>query len=357
MSWQGIVGHDRIVEQFHHALTQGRLASSFLFCGPPGVGKRTFARKLAQALLCHERPDTTLDPCGQCPSCTQVMASTHPDLLEIAKPADKSTIPVALLIGDDEHRMREGLCYDLSLRPFMGGRKIALIDDADHLNVEGANCLLKTLEEPPPHSVLILIATSPATQLPTIRSRCQVVRFQPLAEAEVAELLVSQGLVADSELAKRAARASDGSLLAAVQAADPALDGFVAEFCRQLADPLFSNVALARDTSAFVDEAGKDAPPRRQRFHQVVLAATRFFRALLRAIEGVETSGNDQLPALDTALSEWSCNRVAVGQCVEACLETNSQIDRNANQSTLIEAWLARLSEIAQSGRAKSSLR
>ena len=67
--------------------------------------------------------------------------------------------------------MHEGLCHDIALRPFMGGYKVALIDDADYLNAEGANCLLKTLEEPPPRSVLILIGTSPAKQLPTIRSR------------------------------------------------------------------------------------------------------------------------------------------------------------------------------------------
>ncbi len=69
--------------------------------------------------------------------------------------------------------MREGLCHDIALKPFMGGRKVAIIDDADDLNEEGANCLLKTLEEPPPHSVLILIGTSAERQLPTIRSRAR----------------------------------------------------------------------------------------------------------------------------------------------------------------------------------------
>ena len=120
---------------------------------------------------------------------------THPDVHLLARPADKAFIPVELFIGDKEHRMREGLCYDISLKPYSGRRKVAIIDDADYFNKEGANCLLKTLEEPPPKSVLILIGTSEQRQLPTIRSRCQVVRFRPLAESDVAEILVEQGLV------------------------------------------------------------------------------------------------------------------------------------------------------------------
>ena len=95
--------------------------------------------------------------------------------------------------------MREGLCYDIALKPYSGRRKVAIIDDADYLNKEGANCLLKTLEEPPPKSLLILIGTSEQRQLPTIRSRCQIVRFQPLPEQDVAELLLATGACEDAE--------------------------------------------------------------------------------------------------------------------------------------------------------------
>src|SRR5262249_9124798 len=140
MSWQGIHGHDEIVDRFRGSLVRGRLATTFLFVGPPGVGKHAFALKLAQALLCPAR-SADLNPCDRCPSCVQVAAGTHPDLLHVAKPADKSEIPVALLIGPKERRMEEGLCHDISLKPFMGGLRIAIIDDADCLNEEGANAL------------------------------------------------------------------------------------------------------------------------------------------------------------------------------------------------------------------------
>ena len=178
------------------------MASSFLFAGPDGIGKRTFAVKLAQALLCENSPEEALDPCEHCPACIQVDAGTHPDFQLISKPEDKSFIPLELLIGDKEHRRREGLCRHIALKPYMG-RKIAVIDDADYLNAEGANALLKTLEEPPPRSVLILIGASPAKQLPTIRSRCQLVRFQPLDADAVAQLLSAQGIAENPAEARR----------------------------------------------------------------------------------------------------------------------------------------------------------
>ena len=101
MSWQDIEGHDAIVEGFRQSIARGRLASTFLFVGPPGIGKRTFAFKLAQSLLCQNQGDDPLAPCGRCDACQQVQAATHPDLLLVSKPADKSEIPVALLIGGD----------------------------------------------------------------------------------------------------------------------------------------------------------------------------------------------------------------------------------------------------------------
>ena len=258
---------------------RGRLASSFLFAGPAGVGKRSFALKLAQALLCQTRPEEALDPCGTCPSCVQIASLTHPDLELVAKPADKSFIPVELLIGDREHRRREGLCHDIAMKPSLGGRKIAVIDDADYLNAEGANSLLKTLEEPPPRSVLILIGTSPAKQLPTIRSRCQLIRFGPLPVELVAELLVSRALVADPAEARRLAQYSEGSLQQALDMADPDLWSFRNAILERLGESLVPSGELAQTVSAFVDAAGKEAAARR-----APAAGGRFRRRVLSPI-------------------------------------------------------------------------
>jgi DNA polymerase-3 subunit delta' len=364
--WHGIIGHDAIVEQFRRALGNGRLASSFLFAGPAGIGKRTFAAKLAQALLCETNDEQALDPCEHCPACVQVQAGAHPDFHIVSKPDDKSDIPLALFIGDKEHRRREGLCHDIALKPSRGRRKIAVIDDADYINDEGANALLKTLEEPPPRSVLILIGTSPAKQLPTIRSRCQLVRFQPLDAQAVAELLLKEGIVQDARDAQRLACHSQGSIERACKLADAELWAFRDALYKRLAAARLDSISLARATAQFVDQAGKEAAPRRRRLRQVIGFAADFYRLLLRA--QCRREGRD-VPRADSAASDLGAAPDAVDKSdvarddaeadrvidealrrqpldvektlarLDLCLEAETAIDRNANQATLIEAW------------------
>jgi DNA polymerase-3 subunit delta' len=340
MAWHGILGHDEVVEAFRRALERGRLASTFLFVGPAGVGKRAFALKLAQALLCTERPAALLDPCERCPSCVQVAAGTHPDLEVVSKPPDKSFIPVAAFIGDKEHRMHEGLCHKISLKPFLGGRKIAIVDDADDLNQEGANCLLKTLEEPPPRSVLILIGTSADKQLPTIRSRAQLIRFRPLPEEVVAQLLLDQKIVTDSDEARRLAGQSGGSVRRASELADPDLWTFRANLLSALAARPVDSAGLARATSEFVDEAGKEASLRRARLRLILGFAVEFFRMLARRLNGVPDIADAELHSHveRAALGGWPA--AATVAALERSLEALSQVDRNANQTILIEGWL-----------------
>jgi DNA polymerase-3 subunit delta' len=345
MGWHGIDGHDAIVEHFRRALQRQRLASSFLFVGPAGVVKRTFAIKFAQALLCERHPEERLDPCEACPTCIQVSAGTHPDLDLIGKPEDKSFIPLELLIGDPEHRRREGLCARIALKPYGGGRKIALIDDADFLNAEGANALLKTLEEPPPRSLLILIGTSPAKQLPTIRSRCQLIRFQPLPSEIVARLLIDQGVTASPAEAERLASLSEGSIERAKGLVDPELGNFRRRLFRELEKGTFDGPRLGRSIAQFVESAGKEAPARRQRLHLVVRFAADFYRELLRAEVGAD-AGTDvdlQEAVRQTLRQPQDLDRIA--RRLDRCLDADQQIDRNANQATLIEAWTDALAE------------
>ena len=341
MSWHGVEGHDRVVDLFRRALGRRRLATSFLFAGPAGIGKRTMAIKLAQALLCRQRPEEALDPCETCPSCTMAMAGRHPDLDLVAKPADKSFLPLELLIGQRDKRREEGLCHNLSLKPSLGGRKIAVIDDADFLNEEGANCLLKTLEEPPPRSVLILISTSPAKQLPTIRSRCQLVRFRPLEPDIVAKLLAEKGLVADAGEARRLAEHSEGSVQRAMELSDPELWAFRGKLLEGLAAATIQSVRLAPTVSAFVDEAGKEASARRGRLRLVVGFAAEYFQYLMKSRSGAPPPDDPELRRFVEQAAAGPSDGVATAAArLDRCLEALEQIDRNANQATLIEAWL-----------------
>lgn len=341
MSWQGILGHDDVVEQFRLALARQRLASSFLFVGPAGIGKRTFAARLAQALLCRQRPAADLDPCGQCSSCVQVAADTHPDLVMVDRPKDKSFLPLELLIGDKDHRGRQGLCHAIAMKPFMGGRKVAILDDADYLNAEGANSLLKTLEEPPPRSVLILIGTSPAKQLPTIRSRCQVVRFRALPSELVAELLLSQNLVESPEEARRLASHSGGSLERALELTGDELWQFRLMLQERLSEPGLDGVSLAEAVSAFVSEAGSEAARRRARMRQVFEFAAEFYRYLIRGLSGAAGMDDTELEGrVRRALQHWPTDDAAAAACLDRSISAIDELERNAYQPTLLECWI-----------------
>jgi DNA polymerase III subunit delta' len=338
--WQGVFGHDDVVEQFRRTLTSGRLASTYLFVGPAGVGKRRFAMELAHSLLCTEAPEPALAPCGQCESCRLFAAGNHPDLDCVSLPPDKSTLPIEIFIGDREHRNQEGLCHRIGLRPFFGRRKVAIVDDADHFSIPSANCLLKTLEEPPPSALLILIGTSPSRQLPTIRSRSQIVRFRPLSSNTVAQILVDTGTIADLGRAHEVAELSDGSIERAMKLADPALSDFRRQLQNELARPRLDSARLSRMIQSFTDEAGKEASLRRDRLRILIGFAIEIYRAQLRlaigskgAIESTETDRNDRTTHRTDHASELHVDSI------DACLAALEQIDRNANLGLVIHHW------------------
>ena len=281
MSWHTVRGHDRVVESLRNSLRQGRFPHALLFVGPEGIGKRTFARKLTQALLCETRPDTELDPCGACPGCVQVEGATHPDFIEAAKPEDKHELPISVI---------RDLCNQFGLKPSRGGRKVAILDDADDLNEEASNAFLKTLEEPPPAALLILIGTSPELQLETIVSRCQVVRFDPLAESEIAELLIEKGIAQDTSRTHSPALAGPGarSVSRAIGLADAELE----RFRRLLIDDVaaehgFDPPALAHRMQAHIKQAGKESIDQRRRASLLIGELARFFRGVLWQTAGL----------------------------------------------------------------------
>lgn len=345
MTWQGIRGQDEVVNRFRTALDNGRLASTFLFVGPDGCGKRSLALKLAQSFLCERVAEEHLAPCGECPACKQAMAGTHPDIDVIAKPEDKSSIPLEMLIGDKEHRMREGLCFRISLKPFSGRRKIAIIDDADYLFHEGANCLLKTLEEPPPRSVLILLGTSEQRQLPTIRSRCQVVRFRPLAADDVATILIEQRLTDDSAAAQRAASMAGGSVSAVVRMLNPELGDFRNELLQNLGQTMLQPAVMVKLVQTFVDAAGKESAAKKLRLKDALSTAVDYFREAMLANSGIATSA--------TGLQAWSQGPEATATAIELCLEAIAAVEANASAANVLEWWADELSTLQRTGAAR----
>lgn len=345
MAWEQILGHDRNVQRFGDSLKRNRMASTFLFVGPAGIGKRTFAIHLAQGLLCENNADDSIEPCDQCPSCQQVIASTHPDLIQVSRPSGKAFIPVELLIGDKEHRRQRGLCHDIGLKPFSGKRKVAIIDDADFLNVEGANSLLKTLEEPPANSILILIGTSEQQQLSTIVSRSQVIRFSELTDDHVATILGRINLETDIPI-EQLAPASSGSIERAKKLIEPDVLEFRNGFQRKLAslDPAANG--FTSEVLGFIDGAGKDASAKRDR---AVLAgdfAIEFFSHWLSSISGAQRATSDPsiLAAIESTpdISAHDSNDIAqrIAQCIETTVTMQRKIRANVMAANAVEMWL-----------------
>ena len=345
MAWQGIEGHDAIAGRFATAAALGRVAGSYLFIGPSGVGKSTFARRLAKAVLCQQ-PQPGLVACNACASCVQAEAGSHPDIDVVQKPDDRATIPLEAFVGDAEHRMREGLCWRIKLRPAVGTRKAAIILDADLMLEEAANCLLKTLEEPPDGAMIILVGESLERQLPTIRSRCQIIRFKPLEPDIIERVLEREAAAAggpvEAAVIASVAHAAGGSLTRARLLLDPAAVAFRTQLIGLLAGRPLRGVDLAREMIAFVEAAGKEAPPRRARLKVVLDAAIDFYRAALR----LATTGEPPADAaLARAVAGWELSgddaAEAAAILLEHSLDALDSVDRNANLTILIDAWTA----------------
>ena len=199
MRFTDIQGHENACAFLRGAVTHGRLAHALVFAGPEGIGKRTVALALAAWLHCTAGGD---DACGECVACRQVAAGSHPDVLVVTIPAGKKEIGV--------DRAREVKRFT-QMRPVSGRSKLALVDDAHMLTVAAQNALLKTLEEPPASSLLILVTANPDALLPTVRSRCQRVQFAPLAAEAVAALLCTQHGW-EPDVARTVAVTADGSV-------------------------------------------------------------------------------------------------------------------------------------------------
>ncbi len=188
-----VIGHEWAVRLLARAVASGAPAHAYLFTGPEGVGKTTLARAFAQALLCPE-PDP---PCGACHTCRRVAAGLHPDVWLVE--------PEEGLLRVDQVR---DVVREASRRPVEGPYRVFILTHMERAHPAAANALLKTLEEPPAHVVLILTAATEDVVLPTLVSRCQVLTLRPVPEGVLTEALEARGLPADR--ARLLARLSGG---------------------------------------------------------------------------------------------------------------------------------------------------
>jgi DNA polymerase-3 subunit delta' len=202
MSFQDIYGHEKQIALLKSAITGGRLAHAYLFHGREGIGKKAAAMAFAAAILCDRKE---AEACRTCLSCKKTGHGNHPDLIMIA--AEGAFIKIQAI---------KDLLHMIAFRPLEGGRRLFIIDEADRMNQAAANALLKTLEEPTPANILVLITSKPYTLPRTILSRCQQIRFSPLRQDAVAAYLENKESL-DHETARMIAAAAEGSIQRARQ--------------------------------------------------------------------------------------------------------------------------------------------
>jgi DNA polymerase-3 subunit delta' len=281
MPFRDVVGHHRLVELLSRSAAGATLPPSLLFAGPSGVGKRLTAVCVAQALNCQtpilessvERLPT--DACGRCPTCARIARGVHPDVV-IVEPGETGSIKI-----DQVRDVVDRAMY----RPFEGRRRVVIIDEADALVAAAQHALLKTLEEPPPSSVFILVTARPDVLLPTVRSRCPELRFRPLSAANIASVLVARH---HSEAEARAVAATaDGSLGQALQASA----GELVE-AREIAQSVLEAAASATDPARRL-ECAKGLLPKPGAGERDKLAShLRAMASLLRDVEVLATDAD-----------------------------------------------------------------
>jgi DNA polymerase-3 subunit delta' len=275
--WSDAAGQLAARRAVRAALRAGRLPSALLVTGEPGLGQREFAEWTAAARWCEEEQS----PCGSCRTCRQVASGNHPDLLVIARdPDDPEGLGSRHEITVDQIRRR--LIPALGLRPVQASGHVVVIDGADLLNESAQNALLKTLEEPPVGSLLLLLCAHPEALLETVRSRCQLLRLAPLDRAAMRALHPD---VDDAVLALAAGR--PGQVQALLRLDTAALGRALDE----VLDDRLSGSAFARAVRALAEQGrGDDAEAPADDGHR--LAVEVLLRRLLE--RGLTATSDDE---------------------------------------------------------------
>ena len=257
MPFRDVIGHAHLIDLLARSVAGGTLPPSLVLAGPSGIGKRLAAVSVAQALNCLKGSGfrvqgsgfgvqgsgfgvqgSGFDACGVCAGCLKIARGVHPDVL-IVEPGDSGAIKI-----DQVRDIVDRAAY----RPFEGRRRAVIIDDADALVPAAQNALLKTLEEPPPSSVFMLVTARPDVLLPTVRSRCPQLRFRPLPASDIARVLVARGY--SEHEARAVAATADGSIGRALEAsADELVEA------RDLAQRVLAHAATTGDAARRLDGA------------------------------------------------------------------------------------------------------
>lgn len=314
-----VIGHEWAVLNLDRAVSEQRIAQSYLISGPAHIGKTTLARALAMALNCESRtnrPDLT------CRSCKLIQADHHPDVQVIE--------PDGLRLKIDQVR---ALQHDLALSPIEGKFRVAIFDQFELATTEAQNALLKTLEEPPGYAVLVVLATDPELLLPTIVSRCQLLTLRPLTIGQVHQALTEHWGV-ETDRAQLLAHLSGGRLGWAVEAAKnparlEARSKLLDDLVKLLKSDRVTRFAYAEEITRKPDLAREAIETWQTWWRDVMLAANHAQAELINI---------DRVSDIQSIAQRIDLHRAQAA--VEACAKATWQLDHNATARQVVEVLL-----------------
>ena len=336
MSFATFIGNQHLRDGLQRALRSNLLPHAYIFYGPEGVGKRTLALILAKSLNCLNLTD---DCCDKCRSCYKIDRGLHPDV-RLLLPGGK--------VGISIEQMRGEIRRTIYLKPLEGKRRVYIIDEAEKMTPEAANSLLKTLEEPPPAALLILLTKSYPSLLPTIRSRCQALRFSYIRREEIRESLIKRYGYPE-EKASYISELSEGSMGIAINM-DPQLIARQQKEMLSLAGLLLDKGNLREileEASRFVREKGEKRE--REEMEAKLLSLGSVFRDLM-----ILSSGGDKALLINKGREEELAKLVKkvdgenALQIVEGVYQALIALRKNANRKLLAEALFLHINQIAR---------
>ncbi len=189
--FRSIIGHKDVIRHFQAAIASGRISHAYILTGEPGSGKRMMADAFSQTLMCRNRSDGGTDACLRCRSCMKAADLSHPDILYV-----NHEKPGVITVQE----IRSQVVGTVDIRPYESDYKVIIIPDAEKMNPQAQNALLKTIEEPPSYAVILLLTSQAEALLPTIRSRCVSIALGPVPDAELAAYLGESLLLPDYEV-------------------------------------------------------------------------------------------------------------------------------------------------------------
>jgi DNA polymerase-3 subunit delta' len=343
--WQ-VIGQTRAVSLLQRSLETGSLAHAYLFVGPAHVGKMALAINLAQALNC----EAAGPPCGQCASCLKIASAKHADvqIIGLGTDSDSAEAKPRAEISIDQIRQVQ---HSASLPPFEGRYKVFIIDEAEFLSIEAANCLLKTLEEPIGKVVFILLTTNERLLPATVVSRCQLVELFPIPVSEI-ETALSRNWGVEPEKAKLLARLAHGCLGWAVSAA---LDDSMLHQRAEWLDRLLNIInADCEERFAYAAQLAAQFSQNRGLVHERLNLWLEWWRDLLLVSVGCsdDITNIDHLATLINMAGGYSLTQIKA--FIHSILVAGEQLRQNANPRLVLEVLMLDIPEAERSGEKKA---